>query len=72
MTLDNVNEALADRNESDVPLSDPYWKILNSFRMQQAQESEPLPEPEPIEEVPILEPNPEGDKALADFFSGLN
>lgn len=40
MTLDDVNTALAGRDESDVPLNDNYWKVLNAFRVKKAEESE--------------------------------
>lgn len=69
ITLDDVNEALGERNESDVPLNDKYWDRLNSYRHQKALEVqiilEPVPEklankpPIPVADIP--EPKAEPD-----------
>ena len=37
--LAKVYAAMKGRNESDIGMSDPYWKILQEFRLARAQEN---------------------------------
>lgn len=53
-TLVQVNRAKNNRDESDIPMDDNYWKVVNSYRIEQNTAANPNPAGEvPASDAPL-------------------